>query len=78
MNLYDREGEIDPAMLTAMLQDAELAGIVARLALTRGDKANWERTLQDCLDRLEARKHRSQTQRLKEQASSADPQALAA
>ena len=78
VNLYDREGEIDPAMLTAMLQDAELAGIVARLALTRGDKANWERTLQDCLDRLEARKQRGETQRLREQATTADPAALAA
>lgn len=78
VSLYDREGEIAPAMLSAMLQDSALAGVIADLALSCGPEGNWERELQDCLERLAARKRRGEYQRLREQALRSDPQALAA
>lgn len=77
VQLYDREGEIDLALLSATLEDRELANLVAGLAMSGIEGGNWERELQDCLERLAARKQRAEYQRLKEQASSADPQALA-
>jgi len=76
--LHDREGEVDPALLSATLQDRELAGIVADLALSSGSEGKWERELQDCLTRLAARKQRGEHQRLKERAAGADPEAQAA
>jgi len=78
VNLYDREGEIDPAMLCALLQDNELSAIIADMVMTLGDNGNWERSLHDCLERLEARKKEADYQRLKERALRADLDALAA
>ncbi len=78
VSLYDREGEIDPALVSAALQDRELATVVADLAMSCSDDGNWEKELQDCLARLAARKQRGEYQRLKERAASADPEALAA
>jgi len=78
VSLYDREGEVDPAMLTALLQDRELAGIVAEMAMSDAEAGKWERTLQDCLRRLAERKKKGEYQQLKAQALGADPQALAA
>ena len=78
VSLYDREGEVDPALLSATLQDRELAGIVADLALTSGEGGNWEGELQDCLSRLEARRQSAEHQRLRQGAASEDPQAQAA
>jgi DNA primase len=76
--LYDREGEIDPAMLSAALQDGELAALVAQFSLSSQAGGNWEGMLQDCLDRLGARKQEAGYQRLKERAAGVDAAALAA
>jgi len=77
VSLYDQESAIDPALLSAMLREPELSAIVADIVLETG-AGNWERELQECLDRLEARKRRDEYRRLREQAAGADPQALAA
>jgi len=82
IDLYDREGEIDLATLTASLQDNDLTTIVARMALSASEQGNWERWVQDCLERLEDRRRRLEIRHLKEQAlgspEGSDPQALAA
>ncbi len=65
VELYDREGEIDIAELSATLQDSELAGIVARIALSIEGGGNWEEWLQDCLARLAERKRREELRRLR-------------
>ncbi len=82
IGLYDREGEIDPSELTARLQDAELAAIVADMVTDGLEHGNWERWLQDCLDRLEERKRRPGARRLRERATQdtgeVDRKALAA
>jgi len=77
IDLYDREGEIDPAQLSAELQDGELSGLVAQIAMTPDEGGNWEAVLQDCLDSLLARKHKSEYQRLKREGEQANLQALA-
>ncbi len=76
--LHDREGEVDAALLSATLQDRELAGIVADLALSSASDGKWEQELQDCLGRLDARKQKGEHERLKDRAASADPEAQAA
>jgi len=82
IDLYDREGDIDHAELTAALQDTELAGIVAEIATSSADEGNWEQWLQDCLDRLEQRKVGARLRQLREEASRSgteyDREALAA
>jgi len=65
--LYDREGVIDHSELIATLQDKELSGIVADISSSAPERGNWEKWLQDCLDRLEDRKRREELRRLKEQ-----------
>jgi len=80
VELYDREGEIDPAELSATLQDNELAGVVARIALSIEGGGNWEEWLQDCLARLAERKRAAELRRLQlaRGPQGYDPQALAA
>ena len=82
IQLYDREGEVDLGELSALLQDRELAAIVADIANDALDRGNWEPWLQDCLDRLHDRQQSAQKLRLREQATrdggEPDRQALAA
>lgn len=75
--LYDQEGEVHPAMLSSTLQDRELSAIIATLDF-EGGGGKAEKSVQDCLDRLEARQQRAEYELLKEQARGADPSALAA
>jgi DNA primase len=60
VGLFDREGEIDPADLAARLQDRELAALVADLADGALERGQWERWLQDCLERMEQRRRQPQ------------------
>ena len=69
IELYDREGDIDHAELTAALQDAELASLVVEISTMKLERGNWEPWLQDCLGRLEERQRRGELRELKEQAS---------
>jgi len=69
IELYDREGEIDHAELTAALQDNSLAALVAEIATSELERGNWEEWLQGCLDRMEQRKRRGELHQLKEQAA---------
>jgi len=82
IDLYDREGDIDLAELSATLQDRELAAIVADIAMSPHERANWEQWLQDCLDRLSERARRAELKELKQQVAEGpdgcDPDALAA
>jgi len=83
ITLYDREGEIEPSALSATLQDRELAQLVADIALRAEEQgSDWERWLQDCLDRMEERTRKTELHRLKQQVAGAsgtfDRDALAA
>lgn len=77
VSLYDQEGEIDAAILSATLQDPELSAVVAALAL-EGGGGKAEKSVQDCLDRLEARQRRPEYRQLRDRGVEADHQALAA
>ncbi|MFP4056935.1 MAG: DNA primase [Candidatus Brocadiia bacterium] len=82
IDLYDREGEIEHHQLAARLQDPRLASRVAEMAMGAPERANWERWLQDCLERLKGRKQQRELHQLRERAArdahSYDPEALAA
>ena len=69
VDLYDREGAIDPSELSARLQDADLAAIVADIATAPLQTGNWDQWLQDCLDRLDERKQRPRARQLRDQAT---------
>ncbi len=82
IELYDREGDIDTAVLAASLQDSELSALVAGIVTSELARGNWEPWLQDCLGRLEDRKRGAELHQLKEhasrQAGDYDREALAA
>ena len=78
VGLYDREGEIDLAELSASLQDMDLAAIVARTTTEGEDGWKGEAYLQGCLEKIEARKQKAEYGRLRERALGGDPEALAA
>ncbi|NQT53918.1 DNA primase [bacterium] len=69
IDLYDCEGEITIAALTARLQDPELASLLADIASDEVDSATWEHWLQDCLCRIEERKHHAQERGLRTRAT---------
>ena len=80
IELYDREADIDHAALTAALQDAELAAVIAEISITELEGGNWEEWLQGCLDRMEKRKGGADWLEIRERAKSPeiDREALAA
>ena len=69
VDLNDRVGAIDPSELSARLQDADLAAIVADIATAPLQTGNWDQWLQDCLDRLDERKQRPRARQLRDQAT---------